>query len=130
MPDSTYSGNPATSEKDAVRFLVGDTDMARARLTDAEITWLLVEAAGNAYQAAAAAAETIAGQYAREATVSKSVGDLRLSTSYADKATEFAALAAALRRRDPARSAPLPTSGSHTAPAQFRLGIFDHPGTT
>jgi hypothetical protein len=34
---ATYSGNPAASERDMIRFRTGDTDMTSALLQDAEI---------------------------------------------------------------------------------------------
>ena len=47
MPDPpptwTYSGDPATSPKDEIRFLIGDTDSAIKLLNDTEITYLLAQ---------------------------------------------------------------------------------------
>lgn len=38
---ATYSGDPSSSDVDLVRFLLGDTDVADARLQDGEIAYLL-----------------------------------------------------------------------------------------
>ena len=40
---ASYSGNPATSPLDAVRFLVGDTDPCQFFLQDAEVNYLLAQ---------------------------------------------------------------------------------------
>lgn len=37
----SYSGDPATSQKDEVRFLIGDTDTKEQLLQDEEIQYLL-----------------------------------------------------------------------------------------
>lgn len=60
----TYSGDPATSDRDSVRFLVGDTDTTDQLVKDEEIDWVLsLQAVLNF--AASAVAETIAAGFAR-----------------------------------------------------------------
>ena len=74
----SYSGDPSTSDLDAVRFLVGDTNPGAYFLNDAEIEFLLVtsgsmDSAGgtpNVIMAAGAAAEAIAAALSREVTYS------------------------------------------------------------
>lgn len=71
----SYSGDPSTSDADAVRFLIGDTDPDSYLLNDAEIVYLLAvaEASGNTnpiLQAAGAAAEAIAAALSREISYS------------------------------------------------------------
>lgn len=39
----SYSGNPATSALDLLRFLAGDTDEGVALLTDEEAAWLIAQ---------------------------------------------------------------------------------------
>lgn len=90
----TYGGDPAANDRDAVRFLVGDTDTNDELITDEEIAWLLTEN-GNVYSAAAAAAQTIAAIFAR--FVNKNVGDLSLDAS--DKHKHYLDLADTLRRK-------------------------------
>lgn len=66
----SYSGDPSSSPLDQVRFLLGDTDHDDpASLSNEEITWLISEW-DNLYFAAAAGAEQIAAQYAKEAPYS------------------------------------------------------------
>lgn len=86
----SYSGDPASSEKDAVRFLVGDTDTNDQLLSDEEIDYVIVESGGSKYQSAHDAAYAIASKFSRMAQ-SKSVGDL--SISYADRAKAYFELA-------------------------------------
>lgn len=64
-----------TTDKDWVRFLAGDRDIAAPRLQDEEIFALLAEEP-NKYLAAAAACELILARSG--GLVEKQVGDLRL----------------------------------------------------
>ncbi len=59
-----YSGDPSTSDKDAVRFLAGDTDDCDQLVQDEEILWELTQES-NIYLAAADIAEVISTQFAR-----------------------------------------------------------------
>jgi hypothetical protein len=90
----TYSGDPSSSAKDAVRFAIGDTDATDPLLTDEEINHLVAEY-GTAKQAAPAAAEAIAAKFSRQA--SKSVGDLSIQLN--QKAEAYMALARRLAQR-------------------------------
>jgi hypothetical protein len=99
----TYSGDPLTSPKDEVRFLISDTNPADPLLQDAEIRYQIAlvygsvdnaPAIGN-YLPAAFAADGIAARYARQAD--KSVGDLHISHSNQFK--QFQLLAQRLRAR-------------------------------
>jgi hypothetical protein len=85
----TYTGDPNVSDRDKVRFLVGDvSSTAEATLTDEEIEYLL-ESWPDVYEAARAAAEALAARYSGKATTSKSVGDLSLSKDYSSAAQQF-----------------------------------------
>lgn len=77
----TYSGNPATSSRDEIRFLVGDTDPSDQLVEDEEIDYVLsIHADPGAnqsnYTAAAAVAQAIAARFAKK--LDKSVGGLSL----------------------------------------------------
>lgn len=78
----TYSGDPSVSNKDAVRFSIGDTNSSAQQLQDEEINWLLT-VHGSVRAATIAAARTLATKYA--GLVDKAVGDLRLSLSQKHK---------------------------------------------
>ena len=72
---ATYD-NPSASSKDAVRFLIRDTDTTVALVTDEEIEWLLTQEA-NVYMAAYAAAQTAVTTAARKGR--KKIGNLEIS---------------------------------------------------
>ena len=81
----TYSGDPASSARDAIRFLIGDTDSSDQLLSDEEIAWVNTEASGTPtgtialYDAGSRCCLAIAAKLAREAD--KSIGDLSVSLS-------------------------------------------------
>lgn len=99
----TYTGDPTTSPKDEVRFLVGDVNMQDPELSDAEIIYcvcLVYGSMANAppmgnYLPAAYAADNLASKYARQAD--KSVGDLHIA--YGNRFKQFQMLAQRLRVR-------------------------------
>lgn len=70
----TYSGNPADSDRDYVRFWV-DHDTSEQKLTDAEIDAIVAEEATK-YEAAAVCAENIAGSYSMGAPSHKQYENL------------------------------------------------------
>lgn len=74
----SYSGNPADSTLDEVRFLIRDTVASSKEFEDEEILYMLAQK-GNPRSAAVLALKTLAAQYAT--AVDKAVGDLRLSLS-------------------------------------------------
>lgn len=88
-----YSGDPAISDKDAIRFYIGDTTDPFL-YQDEEIDFL-VTSEGGAPQAAVRALYGLATRFAGQAD--KAVGDLRIS--YGARATAFLAMAKELRKR-------------------------------
>jgi hypothetical protein len=74
---ATYDPN-LTSDLDWVRRLIGDTDVANARVSDEEIRALLTEK-GNRFLAAATAGDFMLARAG--SMISKSVGDLSISWS-------------------------------------------------
>lgn len=94
MPDWTYSGDPASSDLDAVRFEIGDTDAEDPLLKDKELLYTLNEE-GNILNAAARSCEALAKKFAREAD--KRLGPLSISLSQRSKA--YRELAKDLRTR-------------------------------
>lgn len=95
----TYGGDPAANARDAIRFLIGDTDTTDQLLSDEEIAWVNTEASGTStgttalYDAASRCCLTIASKLAREAD--KSIGDLSVSMS--QRATAYREQASALK---------------------------------
>ncbi len=44
----TYGGDPSANARDAIRFLIGDTDTNDQLLNDAEIAWINNQVTGSA----------------------------------------------------------------------------------
>lgn len=61
----SYSGDPTSSTKDEVRFLIGDTNSRDPQILDAEIAYL-IGTEGSALDAAIAACIAIDARYSRE----------------------------------------------------------------
>ena len=90
----TYEGNLADSQKDQVRFLVGDTDDEEYFLEDDEITWLISQwiHKGSIYYVASLAAEAISAKFAREVNVnsdSQTVSTSELQSKYLELAARL-----------------------------------------
>ena len=91
----TYNGNPAASPLEEVRFLVGDTDSTRPLLQDEEIEYVIAKwdpLFGSTTLNAAVCCEVIAGNFAREISVSAdgvSVGLSELQAKYDARATSL-----------------------------------------
>lgn len=132
----TYSGSPSTSDLDAVRFLMGDTDESDPQLTDSEINWLLTQET-NIYYAAAMGADTVSAKYS--SVINRSVGSLSIGVG--EKAERWSSLATRLRAQAAARGA-TPYMGGMTKSdkqyyddkpdlerGKFDNGMMDNPGT-
>lgn len=89
----TYSEDPSTSDLDTIRFLLGDTDPTDPLLPDAGINFL-IDMWVDVYSAAAAGAEQIAGQFAREVANS---GD-GVAVDFSALQDKYMALAGQLRK--------------------------------
>jgi hypothetical protein len=101
----SYSGNPASSALDEVRFLIQDTDTNDQLLSNEELTYLLTAYANDAFNAAIAAVSTLVATASRVQEESKTVGDLSLSIKSGARVTQWQALLATLKaeqfRRNP-----------------------------
>lgn len=84
----SYSGNPATSDLDAVRFYISDTDAELPLLQNEDIEFLLTRwmpIYKSVLLTSAVACEIIAGKFARQVTVNAdgvSVGISELQIKY------------------------------------------------
>lgn len=131
----SYSGDPSSSDRDAVRFLIGDTDTSDQQLSNEEITWLLTDA-GSVHGAAIAAARALLAKFAR--LVDEAVGPYRISLS--QRRDAYASLIADLEKRlalrvgtpiaggiSRARKQTVEEDSDRVVPA-FTREQFDHPG--
>ena len=114
MATFTYGGDPSADDKDAVRFLVGDTGPVAPATTPA---WLLCDEEYNyllaqytdPLSAAAAAADALCAKFARQ--VDELTGDLQRKCSQKSKA--YGNLADKLRKQasDPLTTNPISFGG-------------------
>lgn len=136
----TYSGDPASSGRDAVRFLLNDTSTSNAEFQDAEIAWMLMQKP-NVYRAAAQGARRRAAE-ANEGVASKTVGSLTLT--YSQRSANWLKVAASLEAQADkgAGSALMPFSGGISKADKelvaadadfdkpdFYRGMWDNPGS-
>jgi hypothetical protein len=103
----SYSGNPASSDRDQVRFLIGDTNTNDQLVTNEEIDWALTE--GGPYTAAAISARAISALFARRADFEVSKD---LKVSFSKQAEAYAKLAVTLE-----------TKASTVSPTPYAGGI-------
>jgi hypothetical protein len=89
----TYSGDPANSDSDAVRFMVGDTIRERPLLDDYEVEWI-VSQSPNLNRRAALACEALWSRFL--AISDYTVGSV--SKKFSDVAAKFKERAADFRR--------------------------------
>jgi len=89
-PVWTYSGDPRTSQKDQIRYMVGDTIESDQQLTDGEILYAIQAAGGvNRFRIASDLCNALASKFARLVdTVDK---DLR--TMYSSKSRNYRQMA-------------------------------------
>lgn len=101
----TYSGDPSSSDRDAVRFLVGDTDTNDQLVQNEEITWALTQ--GGVYNAASRVARAIAAKFSRKVDFEVSKD---LKVFYSKQADLYNSLADNLQEQA-SRFVPLPFAG-------------------
>jgi hypothetical protein len=135
----TYSGDPTTSTRNKVRFLLNDTLSTDPLFTDEELDYLITEWGTDVYEICRAAAETLSSKFARLADqTTKSVGDLQLTISYRTKSKEFQDLAISFLNRRMRKSPPSPWANSDALKntvdrvvtdynTDFWVGQFDNP---
>lgn len=104
----SYTGDPSSSNKDALRFLIQDTNASDVLMQDAELNFILTEVGNSIYQAAHDACYVIGSSFARKADTSKSVGDLSLSVTYSNRSSEYRDLAERFLELSARREPPIP----------------------
>ena len=137
----TYSGDPSTSTRNYVRFLLNDTDSTDALFSDEELNYVITEWGGDAYNAARELAEIPIARFSRLAdSSSKSVGDISVSESYSAKVTHYKELANSFLQRQMRKSPPKPWANSESLKStddrnisdyntDFYVGITDNPNS-
>lgn len=106
----SYSGDPANSDTDAVRWLVGDTDTDEQLVENEEIDYALTQAT-TVPGAAAMTARAIAALFSRDVDINLSGGDY----SESQRAQAYRALAQRLEAM--AQDAPIKSGSSAPVPS-------------
>ena len=137
----TYSGDPSTSTRNYVRFLISDTNSSDQLFSDEELNYVITEWSGDAYEAARECAEILIARFAREAdSTSKSVGDISVSESYSSKIQHYKELAHSILMRRLRKSPPRIVANSESLKStndriiddyntDFFAGIHDNPNS-
>lgn len=87
LNEATYTGNPGTSARDALRLLIGDTDVTKATYSDPELDYFLGLALGDPQVAAQGVLAVAAGATAGSAgtrTIGKTTVTDGRSKAYTD----------------------------------------------
>ena len=135
----TYGNSPSTSNRDAVRLLIGQTSSGDPILvTDEEIAFYLAQNAGI-YCAAADAGAGLAQAYASKVGGADSLTVGNLSESYGDRSAKLTATVERLRRQCRMRSVQPVAGGvlladyeayradTSLTPHVFSIGMDDNP---
>jgi hypothetical protein len=111
----TYSGDPSTSTRNYVRFLIHDTDSTDALFSDEELNYVISEWGNDPYKSARECAEILIARFSRLAdSSSKSVGDISVSESYSSKIAHYKELANSLLSREMRKSPPRPFANAQS----------------
>lgn len=81
----------AVGRRNAVRLLIGDTDVTETQLQDEELDFHLVQATDDIYLAAAAGCRSLSAKYSRLVNTTQDDGMLRVD--YSDLQTHYSKLA-------------------------------------
>ena len=138
----TYSGDPSTSTRNYVRFLINDTDSTDALFSDEELNYVISEWSGDAYNSARECAEILIARFSRLAdSTSKSVGDISVSESFSQKIQHYKELADSLLRRQMRKNPPKLWANTEALKStddrnisdyntDFYAGIHDNPNSS
>jgi len=137
----TYSGDPTTSTRNKVRFLINDTDATDVLFSDEELDYLSGEWGTNVYEIARGACEVLIARFSRLAdSSSKSVGDISVSESYSAKIAQYQALADSFLARRLRKAPPTMRANADSLLStddrditdyntDFHVGIHDNPNS-
>lgn len=117
----TYSGDPSSSPRNELRYLIGDTDTADKQVQDEELDYHLTKNGNNAVSAAIDACEALAAKYARR--VNREVGDLRIESERL--MDHYIKLAKRLQKNKSIRGAAGIFIGNDPQQRLFSMGMMD-----
>lgn len=116
----TYSGNPANSPLDAVRYQIGDTQESDPLLSNEEIQYELARSGNDVLRAAVKCCEAIAARFARLAN--STIG--KTSIQAEAKFKQYTQKTQELRRQVTSRG--IPYVGGTDTSASFSKGMMDY----
>lgn len=123
----TYSGDPGTSTRNEVRFLISDTNTNEQLFSDEELNFIISSHGSNGMNAAREAAEILIARFAREAdSSSKSVGDISVSESYASKIAHYKDLANNIAARQMRKAPPRPFANAESLKSTADREVINH----
>lgn len=85
----TYSGDPSNNNRDAIRFMIGDTIQTDPQLMDSEIAFALAQSPGNLNRVASNICFSLAAKFARLVDTV----DRELRTMYSSKSRNYRQMA-------------------------------------
>ena len=134
----SYSGNPASSNRDSVRFLIFDTDTNDQLLSNEEIDYVLTKET-KVHMAAAMCAEALAAKFARDidrSVIGMSANPSRRPEFYLDLADRLRDQVGQSSSHAEVFAGGLTISGKDSLDADsdavqpsFSIGQFDRSGT-
>lgn len=128
----TYGGNLSTSNRDLVRFLLGDVTQTPFSPQDAEVDYWItadtdpITAKVDAYKAASEIASAMANRYAVKSTSAVKIGGMSLNYDYPLLAAQYRDLATRLLEGRTAVAVGGPVF-DNTILSSFGMGLMDHP---
>lgn len=123
----TYSGDPSSSPRNFVRFLIHDTDTTDQLFSDEEVDAILSEWDNDIYESARELAEVLIARFARIAdNYSKNVGDISLSESYGDKVQHYKDLARSIMMRKMRKQVPTIWAKSDALVSTYKRTTTDY----
>jgi hypothetical protein len=130
----SFSGDPASSDKDAVRFMIRDVDQSDQLFSDQEIDFA-ISTEGSKWRAAAMLCEQLAASCEN---VDRKIGDLAISGS--QRAAQYRMLAKRYRYRGSMTAGVFAGGISHASKEKYKVdtdinqpafyrGMTDYPNT-
>jgi len=124
----TYSGNPASSTRDLVRFLISDTDVDDQLLSNEELDYL-VTVWSDGFAAAIAAVRQLIAQAARSYTTSRTVGSVSISENPQQRVDQWMRLLSSLQLQRMSQFSALPVVNANAIIPTVDKDLDDEAGT-
>ena len=123
----SYSGDPANSDLDQLRFTLADTDVAFQLLSDEELTWLAGQWMPR-YDSLTFVASIAAATISRKFTGIVSVSADGVSVNTSELAERYSKMALGLRKEYKDSMAPGSPIWGDTSERCYRIGLHDIAG--